>query len=538
MKFKFFAKIVFFIGLIVFYFGPAGFSEDRSVSLNFENADLRLVIKFVSETTGENFIVDEGVKGNVTILGPTKIPINELRKVLESVLTVSGYSMVSSGQVTKIVPIENASQASPEMLSSGQSPAGGEHFITQIFSLKYGNVEKISGIINSFLSKGGHATSYPPTHTLIVSDRAENMKRIALILEDLDRKGSEVSSVIHVVLLKHANAEEVAQVLSQLFEKESKSLEREGIKLEEKESFVVADVSTNSLLIHVPKGRFSALRKTIQKLDLPQKQVLVEVLVAEVNLNKSEHLGIEWLAAEGVVYGSQEGFGQDRVNRAEDIAHHVLTGGKFPGTATAFIHDTIQVGTLEIPRLGILINAFRNHSDINILSTPQILTTDHKEAEILVGENRAFIKNAQVTPEGSTVRTFEFKDIGLSLRLKPHIADDGWVRMEVDQKVEDVIGQSFEGAVETSKREAHTMITVRDSRTAVIGGLIRERKDKTIQKVPILGDIPIIGIPFTRKGEQTVKTNLLIFICPHVLDTEEKMSEITEKKKQILNSNI
>jgi general secretion pathway protein D len=110
--------------------------------------------------------------------------------------------------------------------------------------------------------------------------------------------------------------------------------------------------------------------------------------------------------------------------------------------------------------------------------------------------------------------------------------------MEVHQKVEDVIGESFEGAVETSKREARTMITVKDSQTAVIGGLIRERKDKIIHKVPILGDIPILGIPFTRKSDQNIKTNLLIFICPHILDSEDKLSSITEKKRAEVRSAV
>ncbi|MBI3266729.1 MAG: hypothetical protein HYZ67_06700 [Chlamydiae bacterium] len=516
----------FLIFLILLNFLPA-WAEDRLVSINFENADLRLVIKFVSEMTGENFVVDEAVKGSVTVVAPSKISVDEVRPVLESVLKASGYVMVPSGPITKVVPLETAYQESTETVPQGGAVSFGENFVTQIFPLKSADAEKMSGIIHSFLTRGGYVTFYGPTNTLIVSDSASNMNRIQQILKNLDQGPSAALEEVYVYSLKNADVQNVAQVLTQLFEKEGAS----SGSAENKTPWVVADPMTNALLIHASREKYLAMKKAIRKLDAPKKQILVEVLVAEVNIDQTEKMGIEWATVEGVVYGSQEGFGGDRVHQSDDIAHNVLTGGKFEGTSAAYLHDTLSVGTLSIPRLGILINAFRNHSNINILSTPQLLTTDHSEAEILVGENRAFIKNAQVTPEGSTVRTFEFKDIGLSLKLRPHIAADGWVRMEVQQKVEDVIGQSFEGAVETSKREARTLITVKDSQTAVIGGLIRERKDKVIHKVPILGDIPLLGLPFTRIANETVKTNLLIFICPHILDSEQAISQMTEKKR-------
>lgn len=524
-----------FLGILLSLSGIVSFShaEEALVAMNFDNADLRVIIKFVSEITGENFIVDENVKGMVTISGPSKIPLPEVRKVLEAVLKTSGYVMVPSGKVTKVVCVDVGQQESVETVSAGQSIEPGDHFVTQIIPLKHGNAEKIAALISSFLTRGGHATAYAPTNTLIVADTASNMARVTRILSDLDQKGLENIPHVYVFHVEHSDAEGIAQVLSQLFEQEKKLTEGRPDPSKDA-SFVVADPATNALLIHTSKERYPSLRKAIRELDTQRRQVLVEVLIAEVNLDKMEKLGIEWAAVEGVLYGSQEGFGGNRVNKADDIVNNVVTGGKLPGTSASYLHDTLQIGTLQIPRLGILVNAFRNHADINILSTPQILTTDHTEAEILVGENRAFIKNSQVTPEGSTVRTFEFKDIGLSLQLKPHIEPNGLVRMEVHQKVEDVIGQSFEGAVETSKREAKTMITVRDSQTVVIGGLIRERKEKNIQKVPILGDIPILGIPFTRKTDQTVKTNLLIFICPHILDSDEKLSSMTKKKQEDL----
>jgi len=506
------------------------YSEDGLISMNFENADLRLVIKFVSEATGENFVIDEGVQGQITVMGSTKIAAAQLRQVLESVLAVSGYVLVNAGEVTKVVPMESARQISAE--TTGEGLLKQASFITNIVRLKFASAEKISTIMTPFLTRAGHISFYAPTNTIIISDRRENMEHLVDMVNDLDQKARGRKSRVHVYRLKYAAAEEVSVVLEKLFEKEQKSISTRDAGDSNAAPSVVADEKTNSLVIHANSEMYRSLKKAIRKLDIPRKQILVEVLVTEVNLDDVGKLGIEWATIEGAIYGSAEGFGQDRVNRAEDIAHNVLTGGKFPGTTAGFVHDVVRVGMLEIPRLGILVNAFRNDSNINILSTPQILTTDHTEAEILVGENRAFIKNIQVTPEGGVVRTFEFKDIGLSLVLKPHISEGGKVRLEVHQKVEDVIGQSFEGAVETSKREARTMISVKDSQTAVIGGLIRQRKEKVVKKVPILGDIPFLGVPFKRYEDRTSKTNLLIFICPHIIESNDELSSVTQKKRK------
>ncbi|MDP3980709.1 MAG: hypothetical protein Q8Q33_04770, partial [Chlamydiota bacterium] len=287
-------------------------------------------------------------------------------------------------------------------------------------------------------------------------------------------------------------------------------------------------------IIRSDKSTYPMILKAIEQLDQVKRQVLIEVLIAEVTFDSSTKLGIEWASVEGAVFGSREGFNQARVFGADDIVTNVLTGGGFAGYSAAYLHDTIQVGSVQIPRIGVLVNAFQERSDVDILSTPQILATDHEEAEILVGENRAFIKNAQVTPEGGTVRTFEFRDVGLSLRITPHITDTDHIRLDVYQKVEDVIGQTFEGAVETSKREARTSVSIKDQDTIVIGGLIREKKLNGLRKVPILGDIPLLGLPFRSTTEQRIKTNLFIFISPHIIGSEEQMMILTEKSQNAI----
>ena len=240
-------------------------------------------------------------------------------------------------------------------------------------------------------------------------------------------------------------------------------------------------------------------------------------------------LGLEMVAAGGIVYGSQRAFAGAS---SKGIIGNILTGGGMPGMTMGVVEGETNVAGINMPNLGLLVIASKDDDDINILSIPQIMATDNQESQILVGQNLAFIKNSQVTPEGSTVKTFEYKDVGILLKLTPHITDDDYVRMDVIQQVEHVIGQSFEGAVETSKREAVTTITVKDNSTAVIGGLILDKTTESVEKVPLLGDIPIVNILFKSTKTEDEKVNLFIFITPHIIRTDSEINEITNDRKK------
>jgi len=183
------------------------------------------------------------------------------------------------------------------------------------------------------------------------------------------------------------------------------------------------------------------------------------------------------------------------------------------------------------------LKAFDDDRDVNILSTPQIIATDNEQARILVGNRIAFIKNSQVTAEGGTVSTFEFRDIGLELVITPHIGEQGFVRLQVEQRTEDVIGQSFEGAPETAKRETKTTVSVQNNKTIVLGGLIRDNVIKSVRKVPILGDVPIIRALFRSEVTTVQKLNLLVFLTPHILHTSQIATKFTQEKRTLIDKN-
>jgi general secretion pathway protein D len=189
----------------------------------------------------------------------------------------------------------------------------------------------------------------------------------------------------------------------------------------------------------------------------------------------------------------------------------------------------------QILNIPLLLRAFQGDTDVNILSTPNLLTTDNEEAEIIIGEQRPFLRQAQDTPSGgivSTVRTFEFKDTGITLRVTPQISQGKTVRLKLAQEVTAFVSESEVGAVTTTKRSAKTTVIVDDNQTIVIGGLISNDNNEAKTQVPCLGNIPIFGWAFKQTSISKRKTNLLIFLTPHIITYPEDIDRVTTHERQ------
>jgi len=197
-------------------------------------------------------------------------------------------------------------------------------------------------------------------------------------------------------------------------------------------------------------------------------------------------------------------------------------------------------GAGEDVRIGTILHALQKQSNVNILSTPHITTSNNTTAKIIVGENRAFTMQSRITESTdpitpTVIKTFEYKDVGISLEITPHISQGGFVRLEIKSEftklIEDVTAPSTDTPT-TAKRQADTIVSMNSGSTVVIGGLMRDDKTTIEKKIPLLGDLPLVGGLFKYQKDQLQKTNLLIFITPHVLGNQEDLEQITEKKKQ------
>ena len=583
--------IVILAGLMLLYNVVA--AEEEFVSLDFDKVDIRVVIKFVSELTGKNFLVDDKVSGTVTIVSPTKVSISEVYKVFDSILEMKGFAAVPAGNIVKIVPIREAQQRDIEVrVGKESSPLlRDDKIISQIIPFDYIEVGEAVNLLNPLKSPNTNIVVCRSSNSLIVTDTERNIQRLLTIVgeidnelqkneviimpvkfasaeklradiepliqsrikpgrkvkiladerlnslvviaskqdgeilkklvDELDKEVTPGQSEIHIYYVKNSKAEELAAVLSKIYSQTKGRVSAQAPETRDVPA-IVADKNTNALIITASPSEYASLKNIIEKLDIKSKQVLVEALIAEVTLDTTKQLGIDW---------------------AEDVGDYrdkSVFAGVNSGLRVESLSGTLYglgVGVIEGDDIAAIIHAYQANTNFNILSTPHILTNDNQEAEISIGKVVPLLKDSRVSEQETVVRTYEYKDIGIKLKIVPHINPDGYVRLEVQQEIQKLLETTLYEAPLMTKREAKTVVTVKDGKTVVIGGLIRDDKIEAVKKVPVLGDIPFLGWFFKRKTWTTEKTNLLIFITPRVVSSDEDLDEITIEKQKSAGKN-
>ena len=600
--------------------------EGRLVTMDFRGVEIGTLVKFIGELTGKNFVVDERVRGKVTVISPTKITVDEAYKVFESILEVHGFTTVPAGKVIKVVPASEARGMSLTTTVGREALPNADTMITQVVPIRHAAVTDVKALFTPLVSKNSLLVAYQPTNTLIVTDVLSNINRLLKILKEVDIPGyalqlavlplyyasaevvaqelktlfearktpsrapaprPQVEAVeisapeelklipdertnslivlataqtiemirgivvkldqevprgkgnIHVYYLEHAVAEDLATILTGVAQ-EAKEGAKPGAAatagklpiLGEKIS-ITADKTTNSLIIIASPQDYSVIEDVIKKLDIVRAQVYVEALIAEVTLDKVKDLGVEWNATENVkgevdpLGGTDFGL-MDAVQGTGETALQGLIMGVTKGFVT--------IDGTEIPDIKALLHFYAGDTDVNVLSAPRLLTTDNEEAEIIVGEERPFLKAEQtsVSAEGSTIRTWEYKDVGITLKITPHISKGKLLRLELFAEIKNFVAYvgGLDGAAITTKRQASSSVIVEDGSTVVIAGLIRDDTTGGINKVPILGDIPLLGWLFKSRSQSKIKTNLLIFITPSIVTTAEDLKKITEEEQE------
>ena len=581
----------------------------RFISIDFNNVDINVFIKFISELTGKNFIVDNKVKGKVTVISPSKISLKEAYRVFESVLEVHGYATVKAGKVIKIIPSPEARTKNIETLLKEGTAFPEDKIITQIIQLKYANASEIKKLFTPLISKSSVILDYLPTNMLIVTDFQSNIQRLTRILKAIDvtgigheisviplefadaeklvkilssvfqpkkaaRKGasertitfiadertntvvllaSEVDGLrvkslismldkptpkdkgkIRVYYLEHATAEDLAAVLQAQTPGKGKAPAKGGkAPLLSGQATITADKATNSLIIMADNEDYQVLEEIIKKLDIPRAMVFIESLIMEVNTNKDFKLGTEWKAFGEAHHNERDGaagggFSGDTATALAGLA----TSGALPsGFSLGVFGETINISGIQFPTIAAIIEVYKKDKDVQIISTPQLLTTDNEEAVIYVGKNIPF--QTRSTAEGGveTYSSFEYRDVGTTLKITPQISQDGMVRLAISQEVTK-LESTIDFRPTTLKRTIDTTVIVDDNSTVVIGGLIDDKFTETETKVPLLGDIPLLGWLFKSRKKEREKTNLYVFLTPHVINNKADAENIYKKKKE------
>jgi general secretion pathway protein D len=301
---------------------------------------------------------------------------------------------------------------------------------------------------------------------------------------------------------------------------------------------IQADAATNSIIITAPDAIYKNLRAVLDKLDVRRAQVYVEALIAELSADKAAEFGVQWQSLGGLNSNNAQGFGGTNFGGPRQ---NILGIAQNPAVAGSGLNLGVINGTVNIPGVGtvlnlnLLVRALENDGNANILSTPTLLTLDNEEARIIIGENVPFITGQYALSGGATTptpfQTIERKDVGLTLRVKPQISEGGTVRMQIYQEVSSVQDRILNPAgVVTNKRAVESTVLVDDGQIVVIGGLIQDSFRDSTEKVPVLGDIPLIGSLFRYSSRSRNKTNLMIFLRPTVLRDGASANTLTNDR--------
>lgn len=576
----------------------------KGVVLNFNEVDISTMVKFISDLTGKNFILDDRVKGKISVYSPSKLTTEEAYNVFVSVLELKGFTVVQSGKVAKIVPSAGARQSGFKLLPSDEQAPVNESYIAQVTKLENIKAQEALTFLQPMVSKDGHLSAFGPGNLILMVDSALNIRKLKSILETIDtertRDGIEIvylknasaetvattirqwlsgsdsraaaqpavagggtagsvladlrlnallvfgndtikkavremvvkldvappeaSSKVNVYYLENTDATEMAKVLDGVVKGISaQATAQPGIAAPQASPFdsgkvtITPDKGSNSLVIMASPNDYTNLVQVIKKLDRRSKQVFVQVLIAEVTLDKSRELGLQSGVLGGGVlnkYLTVAGL-YDPLGTLTSIGSVLRAGGNLTPSITA---SPVNI-------TGVL-KALDKNGLVNILSTPNILTSDNKEAEINVGENVPFQGSATQSTIGTTT-SVERKDIGINLKIKPQISEGDYIRMDINQEISAVKNDKGQAVdLVTTKRSAKTSIVVRDKETVVIGGLIQDTEDVNVSKVPFLGDIPGLGWLFKTTTKTRKKTNLMILITPQIIRDADDLAKV------------
>ncbi|MGZ2930828.1 GspD family T2SS secretin variant XcpQ [Pseudomonas aeruginosa] len=575
-------------------FVPAGNQQEAHWTINLKDADIREFIDQISEITGETFVVDPRVKGQVSVVSKAQLSLSEVYQLFLSVMSTHGFTVVAQGDQARIVPNAEAKT------EAGGGQSAPDRLETRVIQVQQSPVSELIPLIRPLVPQYGHLAAVPSANALIISDRSANIARIEDVIRQLDQKGSHDYSVINlrygwvmdaaevlnnamsrgqakgaagaqviadartnrliilgppqaraklvqlaqsldtptarsantrVIRLHHNDAKTLAETLGQI----SEGMKNNGGQGGEQTGggrpsniLIRADESTNALILLADPDTVNALEDIVRQLDVPRAQVLVEAAIVEISGDIQDAVGVQWAINKGGMGGTRTNFGNTGLSIGTLL--QALKEDKPPALPDGAI---VGIGSSSF---GALVTALSANSKSNLLSTPSLLTLDNQKAEILVGQNVPFNTGSYTTnSEGSSnpFTTVERKDIGVNLKVTPHINDGAALRLEIEQEISSIapsVQQVSNTDIITNKRSIKSTILAENGQVIVLGGLIQDDVVQAESKVPLLGDIPWLGKLFRSTKDTHTKRNLMVFLRPTVVLDGAGLAAISGKK--------
>ncbi|WP_028239349.1 type II secretion system secretin GspD [Stutzerimonas azotifigens] len=565
-------------------------------TINLKDADIRAFIDHISQITGQTFIVDPRVRGQVSVVSNATLSLSEVYQLFLSVMATHGFSVLTQGDVARVVPNAEAKA------EAGGGPTGGDLLETRVIQVQHTPATELIPLIRPLVPQYGHLAAVPSANALIISDRSANIARIQDLIRSLDRAESgnytvvtlqhgwavDIADVLRnttargegqgaglqntqiiadsrtnrlifigpagarnqladlarsldttstrsantrVIRLRHNDAKQLAEVLGEVSEGLAPAPGQTDTQtLRTQQPILIrADESLNALVLLADPELIGTLESIVRQLDVPRAQVMVEAAIVEISGDITDALGVQWAVDARGGTGGLGGVSFGNTGLSIGTVLEAYQEGEIP----ADLPDGAVIG-IGTRSFGALITALSANSNSNLLSTPSLLTLDNQPAEILVGQNVPFQTGSYTTDAAGAnnpFTTIERQDVGVTLKVVPHINEGATLRLEIEQEISS-IAPTAAGAVDliTNKRSLKSTILAEDGQVIVLGGLIQDDITRTNSKVPLLGDIPLLGGLFRSTQDTHVKRNLMIFLRPTVVRDRAGIAALSGRK--------
>ncbi|WP_395302615.1 type II secretion system secretin GspD [Enterobacter mori] len=563
-------------------------------SASFKNTDIREFIDTVSRNLNKTILVDPSVQGTVSVRTYNVLSEEEYYQFFLSVLDLYGLSVIPMDNGMVKVVRSSVARTAGVPVADSKNPGKGDEIITRVVRMENVPVRELAPLLRQLndASGIGNVVHFEPSNVLLLTGKASVVNRLVDLVERVDRSGmqrreivplryasaKELSDMLNnlnneeqkgqnapqlatkvvaddetnslvisgtedarartrsligqldreqnnegntrVFYLKYANASKVVPVLTGIGEQlkdkagtpKSKSASTSSSELN-----ITADESTNSLVITAQPNVMNSLEKVIDKLDIRRPQVLVEAIIAEVQDGNGMDLGVQWTGKHGGVQFGSTGL------PISQIKNGTIKGASFTGLATGFFNGDY----------GALLTALSTSGKNDILSTPSVVTLDNKEASFNVGQDVPVLSGSQTTSGDNVFNSVERKTVGTKLKIVPQINDGDMIHLKIEQEVSSVDASATEDASlgpTFNTRTINNEVMVHSGQTVVLGGLMENVNKQNVSKVPLLGDLPLVGQLFRYTSQDNSKRNLMVFIHTTVLRDDDNYSAATKEK--------
>ena len=571
------------INFFIAIFLSINLGANEQINMNFKDLEIKEFSKIVAQILDKNILFTVKIKGKVDFESNKPVYTDDLLNILIYVLESKGYTVIENEGIMRIIRLADAAKYNTPVYNNANI-INTHQMVTEVFNIDHSNVDYVSSKVRHLISKSAKLVTDKESNAIVLTDFPANIKTVKQVismvaldakksieiielenlqgstiladlknvaktifnekiekekvsvllnkdtnaimfvgkkknvdylvkyLKDIDIKGSLVEKSVEVVYLKNAESKSVIKILNGV-------IGQKVYKDKKNKPFASTDDESNSIILMGPKDEIKYFAKLIKKLDVDRAQVYVQARIIEVNEGKIDNLGVQY-GLSNLSIGGLISMASKLQEKNENV--NAVTG------TTTYVDAPFTLDAKTISNglaMGATINLLKGNQAVDIVSEPSLLCINNKESSIYVGETKTYQTGSTTTTGGNTNNAYKREDVGLTLKVKPRISNGEKVSLDISVVIEDA-KETTGTNPDTSKKDIKTTAIVNNGESIILGGYIKSTKDEIVDKVPLLGDVPVLGTLSRNTKEVNSRINLVMIITPYIIPTTSDISSI------------